>query len=174
MAKKKQASKRPPAKQLAAALEPPEADATAEKLAHYQQVCALNTLLLEKRVEFYQAKSEAKERRKELNQLSEDLVLLIKRGPDPQKSLDFPDSDDPAKPTHAPSWRGWTVDLLDLPPGVIKLLENNHLMTLGTLRDFWREGRVLHEAIKGMGEEKAAQAADAWAELSKEHPEINE
>lgn len=187
--KKKAPKKRAPSKKkLAAALEPPAPDATKEKLEHYQQVCDLNSQLIAKRGEYQDARSEARERRKELAALNDELVWLIRRGPDPQKSLDFPD--DGKKPdgkdqpgdtagdgepaAAAPEWRRWTVDLLDLPAGIIKLLENNHLPTLGTLRDFWREGRVLHEAIKGLGEEKGAKVADAWADLSKSHPEINE
>lgn len=188
VAGKKAAKKRVSKKKVAAALEPPPADATQEKLDHYREVCELNAKLIAKREEFHDARGEARERRKELAALNDELVWLIRRGPDPQKSLDFPEDDNkPAEGDQpgeaagssepaagAPEWRRWTVDLLDLPAGVIKLLEENHLPTLGTLRDFWREGRVLHEQIKGLGEEKAAKVADAWVELSKSCPEINE
>jgi hypothetical protein len=182
-------------KKIADALVPPPPGASEEEVAHYNQILWQNQRLLDKRVEYHEARAEARDLRKELGSMMDELVWMIRRGPDPQKQFRFADPDDelrgdggdkPAGGTDADDedrstpepaaddWRKWRVDQLGLSRGLATLLCDFGLETLGQLRDFWRDGKVLHEAIKGLGEEKAAKVADAWAKFSKDHPEINE
>ncbi len=147
-----------------------------EKLAHYAEIKHRNADVLAKFFEWEAAHAHAVALKKDLESMRKDLNQFIANGKDPQRGLDFDEEDDddsaPAKrPKGEPEWKSRSVSVLGIPPGLITKLAEGAIETLGHLQAFWESGRVLTE-LKGIGDEKAATIADAWAEYAKTHHEL--
>lgn len=123
------------------------------------------------------AAATAKELKKVYEGRMGELRSIIRNG-NAQTRLPFAaaDEDDetPVKPATAaeqPEWMGRPLSVLNLPESLVEKLAEGAIETLGHLKAFWDAGRVLND-LKGIGSEKAARVADAWASYAAEHPEV--
>ena len=125
------------------------------------------------------AAATAKELKKVYEGRMGELRSIIRNG-SAQTRLDFGHADDDDEPTPAkdpataaeqPEWMSRPLSVLKLPESLVAKLAEGAIETLGHLKAFWDAGRVLND-LKGIGSEKAARVADAWANYAKEHPEV--
>jgi hypothetical protein len=164
----------------------PESDAapsdyTKREQEHYAAIVALNVRVEVAHNEWTMAKEEAKDRKTAYDALAGMLVDLIKRGPDPQKTLDFAGSESAGddegdltlfSPDTEPEWRSRPIEALGMSAAMNRRLDEGGIGTLGDLADFWRdENRALTE-LAGIGAEKAATIADVWATYTAAHREV--
>jgi hypothetical protein len=134
------------------------------KERHYLQIRELTREVKGARTEWHDAKDEAAYRKKEYDRLNDKLLELISRGPEPQKML-------PGFSEGADAWRGRPVSELGLPDSLNESMEAEGIKTLGDLQSFWNGGKYLSD-IKGIGPEKSATVADAFADYGAAHPEL--
>lgn len=153
-------------------------DYTKREQEHYAAIVALNTRVEVAHNDWVMAKEEAKDRKTAYDALAGMLVDLIKRGPDPQKTLDFPkEPDDEGKlelfsPDTEPEWRTRPIEVLGMSSAMNRRLDEGGIGTLGDLCDLWRDENRSLTDLDGIGAEKAATIADVWATYSAAHPEV--
>lgn len=163
MAKKKPSDDQEPE----ATGEPQADDATSDvstlEHEHYLQIREMNRDVQKIYWEWDAAKENAAALKKELDKLRSELTTLIARGPDPQLPLFGNDADE--------SWKSRSINVLAISDSLANKLDEAGIGTLGDLKAFWDEGKLLCD-LKGIGDEKSATIADAWAEYCKSHSEI--
>lgn len=173
-AKKKAAPKKAAAKPTAKAKaeKPKKSAKTLDELkaSHYEKILSLNKRVAESELRMHADARVAKASKKAYDTLVGELTYLIKADPS-QRDLPFPEPPaDQAQPAVA-EWRQRSIGVLGLKDGVNSKLEWARITTLGQLDEFWKSGKRLHD-LQGIGEEFAAEVADAYADYGKEHPEI--
>lgn len=171
MAKKKRATKKATKKKVAKKPEPAKPAATKE-LRHYEEICALNGEVADARDKWQTAKDEAKNLKEIYETKCAALGTLISMGPDPQIPLNFEGEDGEGEATTPQAaWMARPLGVLELPPGLIKKLEEADILTIGQLDAFWKQGRVLTD-LKGIGADQSGKIADAWGDYAKVHQEV--
>lgn len=148
----------------AAVTEEAKAENESLKERHYQQIRDLNREVKDARAEWQDAKDTASSLKKAYESKNDKLHELISRGPDPQKIL-------PGFTDGADQWRVRPIRDLAISDGIIETLEAEGISSLGDLQRFWDSGKYLSD-IKGIGPEKSATVADAFADYGASHPEL--
>jgi len=141
---------------------------------HYEEITKLSEQVDEAFGAAVSAKQEAAEAKKLYEGLNAKLLRLIRRGPEMQRQLPLGESGEGDAPIASDAWRDVPIrELADygVSDSLNDLLRENRLETLGDLDDFWKRGKRLND-IKGIGEEKAAKIADAYADYGVAHPEL--
>lgn len=134
---------------------------------HYAEICDRTIEVQAALAEWQSAKDLASSLKKDYDRLNERLLSFISAGPEKQKRL----FDDRAETQSNDTWRLMPVSELKIAAGLVEKLETEGLGTLGDLQDFWRARKNLHD-LSGIGPEKAAAVADAFADFGAAHPEL--
>lgn len=149
-----------------------------QKLEHLASIKAKSSEADVAYANWCEAAATAKELKKVYEGRMGELRSIIRTG-SAQTRLDFSSDDEdddapktaPATAGEQPEWMQRPLSVLKLPESLINKLSEGAIDTLGHLKAFWDAGRVLND-LKGIGSEKAARVADAWANYAKEHPEV--
>lgn len=150
-----------------------------QKLEHLAAIKAKSSEADVAYAEWQEANLTAKELKKVYEGRMGELRSIIRTG-SAQSRLDFGGDDDdgddasaakPATASEQPEWMSRPLSVLKLPESLLTKLAEGAIETLGHLKAFWDAGRVLND-LRGIGSEKAARVADAWANYAKEHPEV--
>lgn len=157
--------------------EAPTSDYTKREQEHYAAIVALNARVEAAHNEWTFAKEEAKGRKTIYDARAGELVDLIKRGPDPQKTLEFTEGepdDEGSLELFSPDGAEWElrpIADLGMSDALTRKLDDGGIQTLGELSNFWRAERKLTE-LSGIGPEKADTIAEVWRKYAEAHPEV--
>src|SRR4051812_3275103 len=109
---------------------------------HYSQIREKTDQFKAANAEFLSSREETNGLKRRSDKINAELIELISRGPDPQKLIPFSEKE---------NWRPRNISDLALTDGLTNKLEEAGLTTLGSLQDYWRDGKFLSD-IKGIGE----------------------
>ena len=148
--------------------EQPEPPTEAEiEHEHYEAILEKTATVQQALSEWNCAKEESSAAKKYYDRVNGELLSLISRGPDRQRKLPLGDPEEPS----CDDWKAVDVNELDIPAGILNKLYSNNLDTLGDLQAYWDSDKHLNQ-LDGLGDEYAAQVADAYADYGTKHPEL--
>ncbi len=111
------------------------------------------------------AKENAKQQKSRVDSLRKKLLDLIDEGPQRLPLFDGPEEET----TTAQSWRDVPLSELDIPAGILRLLYEADIETVGQLADYTITGKPL-TSIAGIGEAKAERIEEALEKFWDDHP----
>lgn len=136
---------------------------------HYQAILEKAEEVGKANYEWSVAKEQAAELKKRFDRLDGEMLALIQRGPERQRPLPFSDGEEAQENEE---WKEFGLGSLDISESIAAKLVDEGIETLGQLQEYLADKPLT--SIKGIGAEKAAAVADAFADFWTTHPEFCE
>jgi ERCC4-type nuclease len=141
-------------------------DPEAERLTQLlERICRQRKVVAKRQIQVDLCAAQLKDAKGSLEMATRELLALIDEREQPTL---FPTADS-AETSTTDAWRSEPIEVLNLPVGIVKVLQEAMITTLGAIATQGEVGSLTD--IEGIGEAKAEKIADALEQYWREHPQ---